>query len=130
MLKFVGFFAMNKFIYKYKSMLDDNIISYDINQERVVDKLGVVFDKLVSKNKTDFFFDFFNRFSVKKDNDILLGLYIWGGVGRGKTYLVDLFFSSLPIKEKLRVHFYHFMSLIHNKLKEFTGIKNPFEISC
>ena len=44
------------------------------------------------------------------------GLYIWGGVGRGKTHLVDAFFESLPFHRKLRVHFHRFMQRVHNRL--------------
>jgi len=44
------------------------------------------------------------------------GLYLWGGVGRGKTWLMNLFYEELAIKEKYRVHFHHFMLDIHGKL--------------
>lgn len=55
------------------------------------------------------------------------GLYFWGGVGRGKTYLVDTFFDSLPLKRKLRVHFHRFMQRVHDELTELAGVKNPLE---
>lgn len=44
------------------------------------------------------------------------GLYLWGDVGRGKTWLMNLFYEELPIKEKYRIHFHHFMLDIHEKL--------------
>ena len=37
------------------------------------------------------------------------GLYLWGGVGRGKTFLMDIFFDMLPFPNKMRTHFYRFM---------------------
>ncbi|MEE4244918.1 MAG: cell division protein ZapE [Kangiellaceae bacterium] len=55
------------------------------------------------------------------------GIYFWGGVGRGKTYLVDTFFDSLPIKLKKRLHFHRFMHEMHYRLKKFKGESNPLE---
>lgn len=57
-----------------------------------------------------------------------IGLYLWGGVGRGKTYLVDAFFECLPFRRKLRVHFHRFMQRVHAELTALTGEKNPLEI--
>jgi len=55
------------------------------------------------------------------------GLYFWGGVGRGKTYLVDTFFECLPFDDKLRVHFHRFMQRVHQDLTALAGQKNPLE---
>ncbi len=55
------------------------------------------------------------------------GLYLWGGVGRGKTYLVDAFFDCLPFRRKLRVHFHRFMQRVHAELAGLEGEKNPLE---
>ena len=56
------------------------------------------------------------------------GLYMWGGVGRGKTWLMDLFFHSLPGERKLRLHFHRFMLRVHQELTELQGHENPLEI--
>ncbi|CNH68844.1 cell division protein ZapE [Yersinia pekkanenii] len=56
------------------------------------------------------------------------GLYMWGGVGRGKTWLMDLFFHSLPSERKLRLHFHRFMLRVHQELTELQGHENPLEI--
>ncbi|MFC0228176.1 cell division protein ZapE [Serratia aquatilis] len=56
------------------------------------------------------------------------GLYMWGGVGRGKTWLMDLFFHSLPGDRKLRLHFHRFMLRVHEELTELQGQENPLEI--
>src|SRR5690554_3071883 len=53
------------------------------------------------------------------------GLYFWGGVGRGKTYLVDTFFDALPFEDKLRTHFHRFMKRVHEELRRLAGEKNP-----
>lgn len=55
------------------------------------------------------------------------GLYMWGGVGRGKTYLMDLFFESLPFERKLRIHFHRFMQRVHKELNSLRGQKNPLD---
>jgi cell division protein ZapE len=53
------------------------------------------------------------------------GLYLWGGVGRGKTWLMDLFFESLPGKHKLRIHFHRFMARVHQALRNKSSTRDP-----
>lgn len=56
------------------------------------------------------------------------GLYLWGGVGRGKTWLMDILHESLPIETKLRIHFHHFMQTIHTELQQLSHQRNPLTI--
>ncbi|WP_413736871.1 cell division protein ZapE [Sodalis sp. RH21] len=56
------------------------------------------------------------------------GLYMWGGVGRGKTWLMDLFFHSLPGERKLRLHFHRFMLRVHEEMNRLQGRADPLEI--
>jgi len=53
------------------------------------------------------------------------GLYLWGGVGRGKTWLMDMFFDSLPEKQKLRIHFHRFMARVHAALRTKQSTRDP-----
>ncbi len=53
------------------------------------------------------------------------GLYFWGGVGRGKTYLMDAFYDALPTQRKMRVHFHRFMYRVHDELKRLGDVENP-----
>jgi cell division protein ZapE len=53
------------------------------------------------------------------------GLYLWGGVGRGKTFLIDLFYEALPIVQKRRVHYHRFMRSVQAKLRELEGREDP-----
>ena len=56
------------------------------------------------------------------------GIYLWGDVGRGKTWLMNLFFDSLPFEQKTRIHFHHFMIDVHQRLAALRNQKNPLKI--
>ena len=56
------------------------------------------------------------------------GLYLWGGVGRGKTLMMDLFFGALPFDDKIRRHFHRFMADVHEHLKELREREDPLEL--
>ncbi len=56
------------------------------------------------------------------------GLYIWGGVGRGKTHLMDIFFEGLPITEKWRIHFHRFMLWVHEQNGQLADQVNPLQL--
>lgn len=53
------------------------------------------------------------------------GLYIWGGVGRGKTWLMDLFFDTLSVAGKRRLHFHRMMTGVHDGLRRLDGVRDP-----
>jgi cell division protein ZapE len=53
------------------------------------------------------------------------GVYLWGPVGRGKSFLMDAFFLCVPLVRKRRVHFHHFMREIHRELDELRGTEDP-----
>lgn len=53
------------------------------------------------------------------------GVYLWGGVGRGKSFLMDSFYLCLPLVRKRRVHFHHFMRDVHRELEELKGTEDP-----
>lgn len=63
-----------------------------------------------------------------KPQEPVQGLYMWGGVGRGKTWLMDLFFHSIPSERKLRLHFHRFMLRVQEELVALQGQENPLEI--
>ena len=67
------------------------------------------------------------RFFSRKHESRVRGLYIWGGVGRGKTMLMDSFFESIATQRKRRSHFHRFMQEIHSGLKDVSGRTNPLE---
>ena len=57
--------------------------------------------------------------------EAIAGLYLWGGVGRGKTFLIDLFHEGLPSEGKRRTHFHRFMREVHAGLREHAGERDP-----
>jgi cell division protein ZapE len=69
----------------------------------------------------------FARWTKPADQRVegIQGLYLWGGVGRGKTHLCDLFFDAVPFEDKRRLHFHRFMQQIHDDMRTLEGIDEP-----
>lgn len=63
--------------------------------------------------------------SALRKPKLVKGLYLWGGVGIGKTIIMDCFYHCIPFSQKLRMHFHQFMQMIHSELKIHQGKKNP-----
>ena len=59
---------------------------------------------------------------------IVRGLYLWGGVGRGKSFLMDAFFACAPLAGKRRMHFHRFMQDVHHRLRDLQGQEDPLII--
>jgi cell division protein ZapE len=59
--------------------------------------------------------------------DIPRGVYMYGGVGRGKSFLMDCFYQAVPLKRKTRLHFHEFMREVHRELAELQGTVNPLD---
>ena len=55
------------------------------------------------------------------------GVYMYGGVGRGKSFLMDCFFQAVPLTRKTRLHFHEFMREVHRELQELKGMANPLD---
>lgn len=110
---------------RYKADLQRPDFVRDPAQEQAVRHLQRLFDELVEaeSSKTGLLGKL-----LKKKPEPIKGLYFWGGVGRGKTYLVDTFFDALPIQRKMRTHFHRFMQRVHLELKELKGEKNPLTL--
>jgi len=104
----------------------------DPAQALAIKKLDNLFDRLLAQQDLslkDKGLSLVNRL-LGRSPSILpeRGLYFWGGVGRGKTYLMDMFFDALPIDQKLRIHFHRFMRRVHQELATLADTKNPLEI--
>ncbi|KMQ75646.1 putative ATPase [Marinobacter subterrani] len=114
---------------RYQKDLERPDFQKDPAQEDAVRRLQSLYDKLVEaesdRNKA---MTKLRRKLKKGREKPVKGLYFWGGVGRGKTYLMDTFYESLPFDRKMRVHFHRFMQRVHNELKSLKGEKNPLEL--
>lgn len=110
---------------RYRDDLKRKGFCRDTAQEAVVFRTQRLYDDLLS-SKVRYPGRLWKFFSRKRPTVVPVnGLYIWGGVGRGKTYLIDVFFDSLPFSEKLRIHFHRFMQSVHCELKSLGKEADP-----
>ncbi len=112
----------------YRQDLERDDFSYDAAQEMAVKHLQRLYDDLVAQYQESQNRSALKKLLGSKRKEPVMGLYFWGGVGRGKTYLVDTFYDALPFKRKMRTHFHRFMQRVHTDLTQLTGEKNPLEI--
>ena len=116
---------------QYQQDLTQESFQHDAAQENAVKNLQRLYEDIVAaENQSKERGGLVARLFGRKQNQIasIQGLYFWGGVGRGKTYLVDTFYECLPIKKKLRIHFHRFMHRVHDEMKLIKGVSDPLPI--
>lgn len=94
----------------YQAQLGSKLVE-DPAQIEAIKRLDTLFGQLHQQNTAPF--------------EPTTGIYLWGDVGRGKTFLMDLFYDCLPTKGKLRLHFHRFMARIHQALNAQAGMQDP-----
>ncbi len=112
---------------KYRLDIQSKGFSEDPNQLKCVELFDDLFERILFDDRTAYSLRrLFDRIRGKKEP--LKGLYFWGGVGRGKTYLMDMFFDLLPILDKKRLHFHRFMHSTHEQLNRLKGQPDPLKL--
>ncbi|NMH65270.1 cell division protein ZapE [Shewanella salipaludis] len=113
----------------YQKDLTREGFSHDSAQENAVKALQRVYEDLIKANQPrSAWGKLLGAFGAQSQSHQVQGLYLWGGVGRGKTYLMDTFFDALPGTRKLRAHFHRFMHQLHHELGELPGVQDPLLI--
>ena len=107
-LQYNTLIRMEKMTSKYQNNIDNNQIDFDPCQYEAISVLSRIAEQL-ERDKTA----------------AVNGVYIWGEVGRGKTYLMDMFYDSIKEPRKMRLHFHHFMAKMHQELNHESGHSEP-----
>lgn len=112
---------------RYRNDLSRADFGHDAAQERAVHHLQQLYEELnrPEMEKSGLLGWFFKS---PRGHEPVIGLYMWGGVGRGKTYLMDAFYECLTVPLKMRMHFHSFMRLIHGNLKQIKDAADPLQI--
>ncbi|OZI74209.1 cell division protein ZapE [Bordetella genomosp. 12] len=107
----------------YENALSERGYKPDAAQLRAVERLQQYYDDWV-------------RFKAMRSNalkkllsrpEVPRGVYLWGGVGRGKSFLMDAFYATVPVVRKTRLHFHEFMRGVHRELENVKGMQDPLD---
>jgi cell division protein ZapE len=107
----------------YQRALGERGFKSDPAQRRAIDRLQRSNDEWIAfkARRSNRLKRLINRPPVPR------GVYMWGGVGRGKSFLMDSFYTVVPVVRKTRLHFHEFMRSIHRQLDELKGVANPLD---
>ncbi|CAM4388831.1 MAG: Cell division protein ZapE [Legionellaceae bacterium] len=110
---------------RYDAEIATGKFKFDSNQQEIVKQLNIIYEAWFKQHvtkKSSLLMQWCN-----KSKKLVKGMYLWGGVGAGKTWLMDLFYNCVPENMKLRFHFHRFMQQIHEQLKQYQGKVNPLQ---
>lgn len=117
-----------------QTSLDSGKLLDDESQHVLIDELSRLYDEIQAYGKTlpgsstnGFAANLKKWFTTSKTVNAPQGVYIWGGVGRGKTYLMNLFYENAPTNFKWRVHFHRFMLWVHEQNGQLADEQDPLK---
>jgi cell division protein ZapE len=113
---------------RYHSLVDDGTLEPQQLQYQAVLKLQEIADRLEANEKKARSRLSGRILGFRRKHDLVPGLYLWGDVGRGKTWLMDAFFETVRIDNKLRLHFHRFMQMVHHELQTFSADVDPLKM--
>lgn len=115
---------------RYQVAVQRGELIHDESQAGAVRQLQRLYEELTSsaQSRSNFTVRLKRRIGLRRNAPTIRGIYLWGGVGRGKTYLANAFHDSLPFADKLRVHFHRFMLHVHGELKNLSNTTDPLQI--
>ncbi|WP_339512327.1 cell division protein ZapE [Pseudomonas sp. RL_15y_Pfl2_60] len=96
----------------FTTLLSDKGFSADPAQQLAIDRLGQWLSAFLAPR---------SRWSTKP----IAGVYLWGGVGRGKSFVMDAFFTAAPLEDKRRVHFHAFLQELQQRMLAYNGQSDP-----
>ena len=113
---------------KYREIMRESGFVSDPAQQQAIVLLDKLLDRLMKMETRRQPLNWWQKL-LDGDKSVkpVTGIYFWGGVGRGKTFLMDLFYQCLPTESKQRVHFHQFMNAIHQSLKQAANMENPLQ---
>ena len=112
---------------RYRDELARRLLLPDPAQAALVDELERVYASLVAPPARGVIARLARNLRGRPREPVR-GLYVWGGVGRGKTHLVDMFYRSPGLDSKLRMHFHRFMRYVHDELNALSAREDPLRL--
>ncbi len=103
----------------YRAQCNQHAIIEDVQQLAALAHFERVYAELVAAQEHT------RWFARLRKPQLVRGVYLWGGIGIGKTFLMDCFFRSIPFAKKSRMHFHQFMRMLHQALRKHQGEKDP-----
>lgn len=104
---------------RYLKAVERHGLHPDQEQKQAIHELDRLWTELTTRPQA--------RWKLWQARPKVKGVYLWGGVGRGKTWLMDFFYDTLPLRKKRRLHFHHFMEDVHRRLAEVKRTANPLK---